>query len=65
MDFRGLRQRSHRPGIAVGLLWLLAISGTAQVYQVEEMNTEQIQALDRATTVVILNCSVKQGRLAA
>jgi hypothetical protein len=35
--------------------WPQLIShGSAQIYQAEEMNTEQIRVLDRAKTVVLL-----------
>jgi creatinine amidohydrolase len=40
--------------VSVSLLFVLCLPATAQVYRVAEMNTEQIRALDREKTVVLL-----------
>lgn len=41
---------------------LVPISASAQVLQVAELNTEQIKALDRAKTAVIIPGGISHGR---
>jgi creatinine amidohydrolase/Fe(II)-dependent formamide hydrolase-like protein len=51
---RVLCHNRHISAFVITALILMGYSLEAQVYKVKEMNTVQIQSLDRATTVVII-----------
>ena len=54
MNANGLGIVFHLISLAVVFFASFATEAFAQIYHVKDMNTEQIRALDRETTVVIL-----------